>query len=81
VSTQGGRSHLPQSSREAKRARRELAWQAYHLRVIDGRYIRDIASELDVSKSTVGRWLPLADVYALCTDAEVVELRPEKTGL
>jgi hypothetical protein len=57
ASTQGGRSHLPQLSREAKQRRRELAWRAYHLRVVEGREIRDIAEELGVSKSTVGRWL------------------------
>src|SRR6476659_6918971 len=56
-STAGGRSHLPQLSLEAKKARRELAWRAYHLRVVEGREIRDIAEELGVSKSTVGRWL------------------------
>lgn len=48
---------MPQLSLEAKRIRRELAWRAYHARVVDGRYIRDIAEELNVSKSTVGRWL------------------------
>ena len=57
ASTQGGRSHLPQLSLEAKQRRRELAWQAYHLRVVEGREVRDIAEELGVSKSTIGRWL------------------------
>jgi hypothetical protein len=57
TSTAGGRSHLPQLRREAKRRRRELAWQAFHLRVVDARSIRDIAAELRMSKSGVGRWL------------------------
>jgi AcrR family transcriptional regulator len=48
-------------SREAKKARRDLAWKAYKLRAIDGRSIRDIAVELGVSKSTVGCRLPRLD--------------------
>jgi hypothetical protein len=57
ASTQAGRSHLPWLSREAKQLRREKAWRAFHLRVVDGRSIRSIAEELDVAKSVVGRWL------------------------
>jgi hypothetical protein len=47
-STAGGRSHLPQLSLEAKQKRRELAWKAWHMRVVDGRSTRDIAVELGV---------------------------------
>ena len=56
-STAGGRSHIRHNSLEAKRVRREVAWRAYHLRVVDGRSIRDIAGGLNVSKSNVQRWL------------------------
>ena len=56
-STAGGRSHLPQLSLEAKKARRALAWEAYYLRVIEGWSQHSIAVELGVSQSTVARWL------------------------
>jgi hypothetical protein len=57
AATQGGRSHLPQLSKEAKAARRQLAWTAFRLRVVDGYSQRQIALELGVSQSTVARWL------------------------
>jgi DNA-directed RNA polymerase specialized sigma24 family protein len=56
-STAGGRGHRASQSKEAKQKRRELAWKAYYARTMDGRSIRDIAEELGVSKSNVGRWL------------------------
>ena len=56
-STQGGRSHLPQLSKAAKEERLRKARQAWHMRVVDGRALLEIAEELGVSRSVVGRWL------------------------
>jgi transposase-like protein len=56
-STAAGRGHRASQSKEAKKARQQLAWRAYHLRVVDGMYIRDIAQELGQAKSVVARWL------------------------
>ena len=56
-STQGGRGHRKSQSKAAKEARRQAAWKAWDMRVLDGRSIRDIAVELGVAKTTVGEWL------------------------
>jgi hypothetical protein len=57
ASTAGGRSHTPLMSKAAQRARRKLAWRAWHMRVVEGASIRAIADDLGVAKSAVGRWL------------------------
>ncbi len=57
LSTAGGRSHIPHMGTAALRARRHLAWRAFTLRTVEGLEIRQIADELGVCKSVVGRWL------------------------
>jgi hypothetical protein len=55
--TAGGRGHRRSQSAEAREQRRALATRALWLRLVEGRSIRDVATQLGISRTVAGRWL------------------------
>jgi hypothetical protein len=90
--TAGGRGNRRSQTDEAKSARFALAWQAWHMRVIEGASLREIAAAVGRSPSTVGRWLwgvpavggatsarLAADVERLAADVDALVARSERS--